>query len=96
MYKLSNKAADDFGNIYEFTYLNFGEEQADKYTDDIEKCLNLLAHTPLIGRECPELSVGIRRFDHQKHAIFYRLREEDIFIVRILNQQMNPMIHLLA
>ena len=96
MYKLSNKAADDFGDIYEYTYLNFGEDQAEKYTNDIEALLNTLAQSPLIGREYPELSIGIYRFDHHKHAIFYRIREQDVFIVRILNQQMNPMIRLLA
>ncbi|EOX4193160.1 type II toxin-antitoxin system RelE/ParE family toxin, partial [Vibrio cholerae] len=41
-----------------------------------------------------ELRSGVRRHDHQKHAIFYRVREFDIFVIRILHQQMNPMLHL--
>jgi toxin ParE1/3/4 len=94
MYKLSNKAANDFGGIYEYTYLNFGEVQAEIYTDEMDNCLNALADAPLIGRDCHYLKQGIRRYDHQHHAIFYRVRDCDIFIVRILHQQMNPMLHL--
>lgn len=94
MYKLSNKAAEDFGGIYEYTFLNFGEQQADSYVEDMEACLNTLSGSPMIGRECSEIGPGIRRHDHQKHALFYRIREKDIFVLRILHQQMNPLLHL--
>ncbi|MGY5652745.1 type II toxin-antitoxin system RelE/ParE family toxin [Vibrio cincinnatiensis] len=94
MYKLSLKAEEDFGNIFEYTYLNFGEEQAELYTEEMEICLQTISEAPFIGRDCSELKGGIRRHDHQKHAIFYRVREFDIFVIRILHQQMNPMLHL--
>ena len=94
MYKLSKKAADDFGDIYEYTFLNFGEEQADNDTDEMELWLQTVSEAPFIGRECFDLRPGIRRHDHQKHAIFYRVRDFDIFVIRILHQQMNPMLHL--
>lgn len=93
MFKLSFKAAEDFGDIYQYTYLNFGERQADSYTEEMENCLTSLSHTPIIGLDCSELSAGIRRHDFQKHAIFYRVHESDIFVVRILHQQMNAMLH---
>ncbi|MEZ8069324.1 type II toxin-antitoxin system RelE/ParE family toxin [Vibrio sp. FF145] len=47
-----------------------------------------------MGRDCSDLRPGIRRHDYQKHAIFYRVRDFDIFVIRILHQQMNPMLHL--
>lgn len=94
MYKLSQKAADDFGDIYEYTFLNFGEEQADNYIEEMESCLQTASEAPFIGRDCSGLRPGIRRHDHQKHAIFYRVRDLDIFVIRILHQQMNPMLHL--
>lgn len=46
-----------------------------------------------MGYECLEIGDKIRRHDHQRHAIFYRQRENDIFIIRILHQQMSPMKH---
>lgn len=93
MYKLSLLAVEDFSGIFEYTLLNFGARQADAYTDDLESTLKLLANSPLMGHECPEISKGIRRHDHQKHAIFYRQREGDIFVLRILHQQMEPLKH---
>lgn len=93
MYRLSNLAADDFAAIYEYTLLNFGTDQADAYTDAMASALGLLSSSPLMGHECPEIADGVRRHDHQRHAIFYRCSERDIFIIRILHQQMEPMRH---
>lgn len=93
MYKLSNLAADDFTAIYEYTLLNFGAIQADAYTDQLESTLSLLSTNPLMGYEYPAIAKGVRRHDHQRHAIFYRERPQDIFIIRILHQQMEPMKH---
>lgn len=70
MYKLSNLAAEDFASIYEYTLLNFGVFQADAYTDNLEGTLRLLSGSPLMGYECPEICDGVRRHDHQRHAIF--------------------------
>ena len=94
MYRLSQKAAEDFGDIYEYTFLNFGEEKANSYTEEMEQCLFTLSEAPFVGRACDDLLVGVRRHDHQRHAIFYRVREFDIFVIRILHQQMNPMLHI--
>jgi len=93
LYKLSKLAAEDFAAIYEYTLLNFGARQADAYTDDLESAFRLLSTSPLMGHECQELADGVRRHDHQRHAIFYRRRESGIFIIRILHQQMEPMRH---
>lgn len=93
MYKLSKLAAEDFAAIYEYTLLNFGARQADVYTDELESAFRLLSSSPLMGHECQEIADGVRRHDHQRHAIFYRQRESAIFIIRILHQQMQPMRH---
>ena len=95
MYKLSNLAVEDFTAIYEYTFLNFGVSQSDSYTEQLESTFRLLASSPLMGRECAEIAVGVRRHDHQRHAVFYRHREHDIFVIRILHQQMEPMEHFL-
>ena len=94
MYKLSNKAAEDFEQIYEYTYLNFSENKADIYTDDMDKCLLLLSSSPQIGRSLDKIKKGVYRLDHEYHAIFYLIESSDIFILRILHQQMNPLLHL--
>lgn len=93
MYKLSNLAVEDFTAIYEYTLLNFGVMQADKYTEHLESTFNLLATSPLIGYECAEIGASVRRHDHHLHAVFYRIQDQNIFIIRILHQQMHPMKH---
>lgn len=93
MYKLSRLAAEDFAAIYEYTLLNFGVRQADAYTDELESTFRLLFSSPFMGRECREIADGVRRHDHQRHAIFYRRREHDIFVIRVLHQQMESMRH---
>jgi len=94
MYRLSNLAAEDFAAIYECTLLHFGVLQADAYTDELDRVLKLLSSSPLMGHEFPEIADAIRRHDHQNHAIFYRQREHDIFVIRILHQRMEPWRHL--
>ena len=96
MYKFSNFSAEDFGKIYEYTLLNFGVKQADEYTYEREPFFETLAKTPLMGCEYPEIKTGIRRMDYIQHAIFYRVRDHDILVIRILHHKMEPMIHLIG
>ncbi|MDB1122397.1 type II toxin-antitoxin system RelE/ParE family toxin [Vibrio algarum] len=94
MYKLSLKAVQDFSDIYQYTLNNFGEQQAEQYTFEMESCLSSLGFSPYLGRDCSHLKAGIRRFDISKHAIFYRIRLTHIFVIRILHHQMDSRSHL--
>ncbi len=93
MYKLSNLAVVDFASIYDYTLLNFGEAQADSDTDEMEDVLQSVVHSPRMGRENPDIAEGVRRVDYRLHAIFYRIRDNDIFILRILHHKMEPLVH---
>ncbi|MGL5388761.1 MAG: type II toxin-antitoxin system RelE/ParE family toxin [Enterobacterales bacterium] len=94
MYKLTKRAEDDFIGIYDYTFLNFGEAQADYYTDALEAFLKMLAETPRIGRDYLAVP-GVMRIEFQRHTIFYTIRDTDILIARILHQQMNHIRHVL-
>lgn len=93
MYRLSNLAAKDFEAIYEYTWRRFGPLQADKYTNELDGLLKLLARNPLMGRDCHNLVDGARRHDYGQHAIFYRHADDAVFVIRILHQQMDPLRH---
>jgi len=93
-YKLSKRADKDFKGIYKYTYTKFGEQQADKYTNSLEKCFLLLSEIPTIGRNVDYIKKGVLRHEHQEHTIFYRERKQDIFVVRILHEDMEPIRHL--
>ncbi|PHM52062.1 type II toxin-antitoxin system RelE/ParE family toxin [Xenorhabdus sp. KK7.4] len=88
MYRLSKQAAEDFAGIYDYTFRQFGEAQADQYTEALEEFFDTLARMPHIGREY-DVVPDVMRIEFHKHTIFYKIRENDIFIVRILHQQMN-------
>lgn len=93
MYKLSNLAAEDFDSIYEFTWRKFGPSQADKYTSGLDAFLTLLARNPLMGSDRADLMEGIRTHVHARHTIFYKEAGGKVLVVRILHQQMDPLVH---
>jgi toxin ParE1/3/4 len=43
-----------------------------------------------MGRGCDSVSIGLRRIEHGKHVVFYRVVTGGILIVRVLHQQMIP------
>lgn len=45
---------------------------------------------PLSGRDMTDLRAGYRRFEHESHAIFYRVEADGVFVVRVLHARMEP------
>ena len=43
-----------------------------------------------MGRTCDSVNIGLRRFEHGKHVVFYRIATGGILIVRVLHQAMIP------
>jgi toxin ParE1/3/4 len=93
-YKLSKKADKDFEDIYRYTYIEFGEHQADKYTDSLEACFLTICDNPKIGRNADYISKGLYQHEHKEHIIFYKIRKQGIFIVRLLHKSMKINNHL--
>ena len=58
---------------------------ADRVLDAIERIFHLLASHPMMGRERPELSPGIRSFVVMSWVVFYRVREDAIEVIRVLH-----------
>lgn len=93
MYRLSRLAAEDFAGIYVYSLTNFGVQQADAYTEGLESVFQLLAATPLLGRERPDIAAAVRCHEHGRHVIFYRAQTRGIIVVRILHLSMEPLKH---
>ncbi|VAW42610.1 hypothetical protein MNBD_GAMMA01-1385 [hydrothermal vent metagenome] len=86
-YKLSKRAEADFRKIYKYTYREFGEEKADKYTDSLEECFLLISENSRMGRSAGNLSKDLFRHEHQEHIIFYRRKSDYVFIVRMRHKR---------
>lgn len=94
-FRLSQLAETDLIAIADYTLEAWGEEQVYRYLAGLEECFELLAESPGIGRMCDTILSGYRRFEHEKHVIFYRTDKAGVFISRILHERVLPRPHLL-
>lgn len=88
-YTLSNKAEKEIIKILEYSYRNFGPDQAFKYKIGMEDCLQLLGDNPRMGRECNDIQQGYFRYEYKSHIIFYAQRSGYIFIAVIIHHKMD-------
>ena len=93
-YKLSKAAEQDIENILAYSYRTFGEKVAENYFIGLKECLQTLSENPLIGINSDSLRKGYFRHPHQSHIVFYKLKTNGIFIVRILHKNMDIKQHL--
>ena len=92
--RISHRAAGDLADIADYTISTFGIEQARRYRDQLQACLNSIADNPLLGQSAHELSPGLRRIRQQAHVIFYRPTPRPVLIVRVLHHSMDFERHL--
>ncbi len=88
-FRLSKKAAQDLKEIYQYSYREYGERQADNYIQELEKVFNLLAENPLLCRERIEFIPPVRIHHHNKHLIIYINEQNTILIVRLLHEKID-------
>ena len=83
--RYSPLAEDDLYEIALFTIENWNAEQADLYVAGLEEFCELISGFPGIGRECDEISPGLRRIEHKSHIIFFYPAEGGILVTRIFH-----------
>lgn len=89
-YRLSRLAEADLLDIATYTLRTWGQDQANRYVDDLEVCCQKLVDNPELGRACDHVRPGLRRMEHGRHALFYRIEAKGILVSRILPQRMLP------
>ena len=93
-FELSRRSDEDLDEIYLFSYQRFGEARADAYLLALEERLHALAEQPLLGRRIEHIRAGYFRCEHGSHAIFYKLRDGGITVIRVLHRSMDSGKHL--
>lgn len=83
--KFTRKARQDLLSIIDYSVLTWGDAQAAKYIDGLEKLVLSLAQSPLLGRDCSDLGKGLLAFPYEKHQIYYLVQARGISIVRVLH-----------
>jgi toxin ParE1/3/4 len=84
-YELSEKAEQDLEEIFDYTALNFGIDQAIAYVSGFEDLFVNLSNNPELGRKRDEIRSGLRSYFKESHIVFYRVLRGRIRIVRILH-----------
>lgn len=86
-YRLGKRADEDFESIYIYGVLTFGLEQAEAYAAGMEARFEQLANQPLLYPSIDHVKPGYRLSVYGSHAIYYRIEDDGVLIVRILRGQ---------
>lgn len=84
-YVLSREADNDLEEIFDYTFEEFGFNQAVKYLGEIDDVFVKLTNTPEIGRTRNEIKKSLYSLPIGNHVVFYRIQKEHIRIVRVLH-----------
>lgn len=92
--RIIRRAANDLGDIADYTIAEFGIEQSRKYRDQLQACFDSLLGNPHLGRSAGDIAPQLRRIRQQAHAIYYVPSADDVLIVRVLHHCMDFEQHL--
>jgi len=94
--RYSNKAVEDLSSIWDYTFTQWSENQADEYyVMLISACNRLLYPSVISNRSYEEISEGLLSVKAGHHLIFYNILEnDDVMIIRILHEKMDIKQHL--
>lgn len=93
--RVTPKAESDLVGIWVYTCDEWGVDQADKYLDELEDGMKQLIHHPSLGADYSHVLPGYRRLQIEHHAVFYKVLEPQLLIVRVLHEDMDAPARLL-
>ena len=92
--RYSNKAVEDLTSIWEYTFAEWSESQADEYYEMLISACNRLLYPSIISSQSyDEITDGLLGVKAGHHLIFYN---NDVMVIRILHERMDVKRHLPA
>ena len=94
--RYSNKAVEDLTSIWDYTYTEWSEKQADEYYAMLIASCNRLLYPSIVSCKCyAEIADDLFGIKAGHHLIFYkRLDNDDVFVIRILHERMDIKRHI--
>lgn len=87
---LRQEAIDDLNDIWEYTYEEWSENQADKYYEMLKYSCSEIGENPDLGKNYEGISKNLFGLRSGKHIIFYQqISTNEIEIIRILHERMD-------
>ena len=98
-YVLSPLAQADLSDIWDYSYAQWGADQADAYVlaihEACEGLVKVMANGRLAGQSAEHIRVGYRKQMVGSHLVFFTCKLMGaVDVVRILNQRMDVAAHL--
>jgi toxin ParE1/3/4 len=84
-YRVSDKADEDLLNIYLYGVAQFGRPKAVEYQLSFERCFELIADNPRMGRLSATIRAGLRRHEHGSHVVLYKEHPDHVLIVTVVH-----------
>lgn len=81
----SPEAATDLDSLFDHYLIAVNEQTAEKILREIARACRLIQEYPLSGRARDEVRPGLRSFVAHPNVIFYRMRQDVVEIVRVLD-----------
>lgn len=96
-YSLTNKALEDLTKIWNYTFDEWSELQADKYYFELLEACDKLSENQNWGKKYEAISFEIYGFKKGQHIIFYKKKNKNqIEIIRFLHVNMDLKNHILV
>lgn len=87
-YYLTDKAIQDLSEIWEYTYEEWSEKQANKYYKSLSESFQEVANHPDFGKHYDEVQKELLGFKSNHHIIFFRIiSPKEIEVIRILHER---------
>jgi toxin ParE1/3/4 len=87
---LRQEAINDLNDIWDYTFEQWSENQADKYYSTLKFACKVIGVNPDLGREYTGIKRNLLGFKSGKHIIFYqKISVEEIEVIRILHERMD-------
>ncbi|MEQ8904683.1 type II toxin-antitoxin system RelE/ParE family toxin [Ekhidna sp.] len=88
-YQLTNLAVQDLTDIWNYTFDNWSEQQADVYYQQLVTGFENITANQDIGRNYDGITKDLYGFKVNRHIIFYRvITNELVEVTRILHERM--------
>jgi toxin ParE1/3/4 len=80
---LSSRAEAELEQVFADSLARWGEAQARRYAEQIDRRLSLLTKISGAGRARAELGAGIRSIPAGSHIVFFKLLEREVLILSV-------------
>lgn len=83
-------ARNQLSEILLYTEREWGQEQQLLYSQRFAGIIDLLASNPDLGRNRDDLSMGLRSYPFDSHAIYYWSEGDILVVARVLHRRQWP------